>query len=512
MYRLLSDELLNLPFALVMFLGWTALACGCGRGVLKMLAPQYVRRVPWWNLFWWGWGGIIGFLQVAHLFVPVRLTMLPPLVAFAVYGYLGTPRSIRFPPARLALQGALILAALYISRQPYSNYDTALYHLNLIRWQTTHPLFPGLGHFNFQLALNQSYYLWGSLLRLDPLDLPIRPFLNTTLWWVAVQPSLRCVSRLFRNHRLPNRDLLPAVMFPLWLFVLVYQNLHNPTNDALVTLLTLKLVESVPMIARWRHGTRSSEALLVFWLAFWLLTAKLTAFGLCAGMGAWLGYRLLKGWRTRGGIPSAWFRVAAVLLVSGIVYLIRGWMMSGIPLYPAVIPPESTWAPWAIRGTEVLHDGQRVMSRMQSDTGVVMEIAHMWYRAAAGEPPNPPFDLNAPEQVWNQHRYWLPMFAVNFWKYANFRWTAPLILVLGLLLPFRFRRWRGGIALAAGFCVLQILFLVQTGPYVRFLSPVMWALTATLLALHLPAGPGPAARLIRVGLFGLWCGGWLGVL
>ena len=512
MFRLLTDELLNLPFALMVFLGWTALACGCGRGLLKILAPRHVNRVPWWNLFWWGWGGMIGFLQVAHLFLPVRAGMLLPVGAFAVYGYFGATFSLRVRRARLAMQGVLILAALYISRQPYNNYDTALYHLNLIRWQTTYPLFPGLGHFNFQLALNQSYYLWGSLLRLDPLDLPIRSFINTTLWWVAVQPSLRCVGHVFRNRRIPKRDLLPAVMFPLWLFVLVYQNLHNPTNDVLVTLLTLKLVESIPAVARWRHGTRASESLLLYWLAFWLLTVKLTTFALCAVIVIWIGTRLFRGWRAQRGLSADWYRVTGVLFVSGIVYLIRGWLMSGIPLYPAVIPPETTWAPWAIPGTEVLHDGQRAMSRMQGDMDVVKEVSQMWYRASAGHPPNPPFDLNAPEQVWNQHQFWLPMLSFTMWRYADFRWAVPLILGLGVLLPLRFRRWRGGIALAAGFCVLQILFVVGTGSHARFLLPPFWVLTATLLALHFPDGSGSRVRLVRVGLFGLWCGGWLGVL
>lgn len=508
----LLTEVFNFSFALLVFLGWTALACGCGRGVLKALAPRHVRRVPWWNHFWWGWGGIIGFLQVAHLLTPVRLPLLLPLAAFAVYGVLGASSLPRVRLPRLLAGGALVVLALLVSRQPYNNYDTALYHLNLIRWQTTHPLFPGLGHFNFQLALNQSYYLWGSLLRLDPLDLPIRPFLNTTLWWAAMQPSLRAVCRLFRNRRMGNRELLSAALFPLWLFVLGYQNLHNPTNDALVVLLTLKLVESVPAIARWRYGIRSPDALLVFWLAFWLLTAKLTTFGLCAALVFWLGIRLFLYWRARGGLPAEWVRVAAVLLVSGIVYLGRGWMMSGIPLYPAVIPPETTWAPWAIRGTEVLHDGQRVMSRMQGDSRVVQEIAHMWYRAAAGTPPNPPFDLNAPEQTWNQPRYWLPLLAATLWEYPDVRWAAPLILLFGLLLPFRFRRLRKGIALAAGFCVLQLAFLLATGPYVRFLAPVVWALTATFLVPLLPLGAGRAARLARVAIMGLWCGGWLGVL
>ena len=62
----------------------------------------------------------------------------------------------------------LVYWSLRIMKLP-TNYDTAAYHLQTIRWINTYPLIPGLGNLDTHIAFNQSYFELLSLFRFFPL-------------------------------------------------------------------------------------------------------------------------------------------------------------------------------------------------------------------------------------------------------------------------------------------------------------------------------------------------------
>ena len=49
-----------------------------------------------------------------------------------------------------------------------TNYDTAAYHLQVIRWLNEYPIIPGVGNIHSHLAYNQSYFGFLSLLQFFP--------------------------------------------------------------------------------------------------------------------------------------------------------------------------------------------------------------------------------------------------------------------------------------------------------------------------------------------------------
>src|SRR5204863_7475062 len=122
-------------------------------------------------LFWTGLALVILFLQVWHLFLPVDWKASLTVVVVGLSGLipktkddllrlraLNRPRLIFFG----AVPVALWLANVSL-RAPW-NYDSGLYHFQMIRWLNEYAIVPGLGNLEPRLAFNQSYFLYPALL------------------------------------------------------------------------------------------------------------------------------------------------------------------------------------------------------------------------------------------------------------------------------------------------------------------------------------------------------------
>jgi len=121
---------------------------------------------------WWiGWATTVAFLLAWHLALAITVwAWVPIAVAGATGAWMARKDWTRaLQPVlegRSGLAGLLVLALLAVAALtlgPERQYDTALYHLQSVRWAQAYPVLPGLANVDSRFAMNSSFFLFGAL-------------------------------------------------------------------------------------------------------------------------------------------------------------------------------------------------------------------------------------------------------------------------------------------------------------------------------------------------------------
>jgi len=300
--------------------------------------------------FWLGWGGALLFLQIYHCFWQVDLIALAVVGAAGILGLvlgrkelLEWPRSAepggrraRFVAAACWALGVLLLANHAIG--PIRNYDTALYHLQIVRWQTFSPVVTGLGNLYGRLAFNNSSLLYMAMLESGPWHGRAQHLGNGLLLVVLGGQAAASLAQLCRFAQPPRaHDLFVAAVTPR-LLQGAFTEVSGFSTDLpafalgiVVVALLLRLCLDDPAVS----GDVSGDAFAVCVLAAIGVTVKLSfvALGTTAFVAAlWCGFG-------RGGAagpaPRRLLIAAPVLaLLAVIPWMIRNVILSGYILYP----------------------------------------------------------------------------------------------------------------------------------------------------------------------------------
>jgi hypothetical protein len=154
-----------------------AVFIGIGRGVAALCAADS-PSLSLARAFWWGWAATLAFLQIWHLLLPVDGRATAMVVAAGAIGWLSTARRGFGLVWKQPLQGrsyvtwaAMVLTAIFVANLALGtpqNYDTGLYHLQAVRWNSHFAIVPGLGNLHGRLAFNNPSLLYASLLDVGP--------------------------------------------------------------------------------------------------------------------------------------------------------------------------------------------------------------------------------------------------------------------------------------------------------------------------------------------------------
>jgi hypothetical protein len=121
---------------------------------------------------WWiGWAVTVAFLLAWHLALAITVwAWFPIAVAGATGAWIARKdwaRAVQPVLQRRSwLAGLIVLAWLAIAALtlgPERQYDTALYHLQRVRWAQVYPVLPRLANVDFRFAMNSSFFLFGAL-------------------------------------------------------------------------------------------------------------------------------------------------------------------------------------------------------------------------------------------------------------------------------------------------------------------------------------------------------------
>jgi hypothetical protein len=328
-------------------------ACRCpARGAADLLLSAWV-----------GWACVISVLQIWNLVLPVdgRFSILLLVVGLLglVVGGQAPWRAVvaglsrKWPPLL-----ALGLVALWLANRALagpSHGDTGAYFVPVARWLGTYRLVPGLANLYYIFGLNQAYFLHVAMLEVGPLVRQSSHVANGIFVLLLFAQALLGLDRVLRwNRPRTPADLFHALFLPAAVLLGFGIFLTSPSPDLAIFALSVVLSgRFIDLLSR--PGPLPAPDFDVATIALLALVGpalKLTFAGLTAAL---LPMALLV-WavRDRPSRDSA-VRTLAVLAATAVltigVWMIRGVVVSGCPLFPSHVACFPV--PWAADASAV---------------------------------------------------------------------------------------------------------------------------------------------------------------
>lgn len=302
---------------------------------------------------WMGWALSLSLLQFIHLFVPLRPTSVLPLCGCGVilslkpaYQTVWKKRK-KFLRADVFILGAtgVAITSWIMSRAMLSTecYDTGLYHLSSVKWMNSFAIIPGLGNLHGRLAFNQSFFMYVASLNVYPIEGLGRSFGNSFLLLLAIAsitnmiwPLFQEPMRLFVDH--PLKYIAGLFTLPVLGYItLTSDGLTSPSPDMACCVLQIYLLVLLASgIIIWTDNIEHDPtwAVVLVVLALTSITIKLSNI-------AFSGSLILIGltfiWRVSASRRHILTRLALLCIIIFAVWCIRGYILSGVPLFPSVL-------------------------------------------------------------------------------------------------------------------------------------------------------------------------------
>lgn len=347
----------------LVLLGWLlagAALVGLGLWVRRLCRLGAEAEGFVYDSFWLGLALAIAALQVYHLARPVDdlaaigLLVVGGLGCAVHAGPLGraVKRGLGCPWFMLAAGGGTLwLANRALAACDAS--DSGLYHMIGMRWMIEHPIIPGLANLCGPLGFNNSIWLYDAALDAGPWTLRCTHLATPLLLLATYLRSCRAAAAWFTETG-PMRALRP---FQASLAVVVIDSAVSPHGASISTDLPAVLMLFAALDALLRLlaapaslGQKAFLTITAGTVAAAALTVKISAVALSAGIwglavvGFWLSVKdnARIDRYDRVGAPGPW-RLG--LLHAGLptvligVWLVRGVVQSGYPLFPATLLP-----------------------------------------------------------------------------------------------------------------------------------------------------------------------------
>lgn len=304
----------------VVFTGWGQL--------IRFALP---RSIPGFSNehFWIGFALCIAFLQIWHLWLPVDWPATVAVVALglagAIWKFKDLPKPHSGQPKLFMAVSAFILVwtVNQCLAAPYF-FDAGLYYFQSIRWLNEHAIVPGLGNLHGRLAFNQSYFLFPAVLNASP-------------WfgkgYHLANGFLVVVLAIQLLHRLLSPGSLRVRLFSAFMLVVVLkqaqrESLSSPMPDVAIFILgVLLMLWFVEFLESARASANWTALALIAVLG---ITFKLSFLGFGFATAA-LAFVMIK----TASQPNLLLRSATVGLLIGGVWVARGVITSGYPIYPS---------------------------------------------------------------------------------------------------------------------------------------------------------------------------------
>lgn len=357
MYQHIIDLSLFWVIYLILFLafyGWGRLLASS----LKLQIDTDVSTIC--RTIWIGWLGVICLLQIIHFWFAIDI-----VVSLFIYGIgtiLALPSFITYIKKQIQAQipRSYIIYGVFIfcficwiashSMLVPKNYDSGLYHFNVIRWNNSYPVIPGLGNLHSRFAFNQSFFLYVASLNFFPYINYGRSFANSFLFlllcWEVAWKMLKFL-QVWKSWKSSESFLcLPYLFVIPLLFYLSSENngMASPAPDLTATLIQIYMFFLFVQIvcgAREQKYLPDNIIALIFVAAISItiklsnLAYAMTIMSICALL--FFHFRHKTEFFARKTIISC-VLIAAIF----IPWIARSYILSGYPLYPSTIGKIST--------------------------------------------------------------------------------------------------------------------------------------------------------------------------
>jgi hypothetical protein len=319
-------------------LGWGNLTWRC----LGMSLPTKLSMLT----IWLGFCVVLSVLELIHLFAPINWSMTIGIAAVGCFGlwYKTTPPiqdvlSVltvalkRYPWQSLIVAIMIMLWCMRAMGTP-NNYDSGLYHFQSIRWLNEQPIVLGLGNLHWRLALNQAYFGFLALLNFAPFW--NKGYAAGGLFLLLL--TLLTVIEVAQKQSAQWKFSIGIVLFISLGFVAA--STVNPSPDNAVTLLEIVLFLYLLNLARnVSNGIQIDAdfvhcARAILFLCVAVVLTKLSSVGFAIGSVLCLALILIQT-KLLASVMS--LRIIVLMSVFIFVHLLRGYFLSGAPLFPSTI-------------------------------------------------------------------------------------------------------------------------------------------------------------------------------
>jgi hypothetical protein len=458
------------------------LSCfGWGRAVIQVLDTGDQRRCPGITLIWLGWATTLLLLQAAHFFFPLTAYVVAPIYIIGILFYIimrrraqnGSKGSVswalvcgclRDRSEFLRFAGAFMVvfaAACWIALQsmgPVMNYDSGLYHFNVIRWINSFPAVPGLGNLHGRLAFNQSFFIWVAGLNFFPFFNYGYAIANGFLFLLTVStcvlfllPALKRPVVIINSH--PFKYFAVIAAFPLLLSIALFSgDISSPSSDLASIFLQITIfIMFVRYMAEWVEERRQDfpGLITILILSATAITIKPSNLAFAVTV---ICICMIHAWKfshTRS-VSRLLFPVALVILV----WMFHGYVLSGVPFYPLAVG----WIPvdWAVPVEKINDTANWVYSWARQS------YTH-WSQVLGG---------------WEWFWPWMRQVSRNDGLIHELV-TAVFFFFTALAVAFLYKkktcfRWHDFVVLLPG--VFGVVFWFFTAPDPRFLNASSWCL------------------------------------
>lgn len=350
----LIQTLLLYVFLAAAYFGW---------GKVFILAAtrkkERTENIPHSFLIWSGWACSLLVFQSIHFFLPIHVYSVGPVLllgagfslAFLLRNGASPCGLLHFTGPQSKYVGVAIIIGLLMTGSwlasramlPPNIYDSGLYHLNVIRWTNEFPLVPGLGNLHGRLAFNSSFFTYVAALNLYPFFGNGRSIANSFLILLTVGTLFELLSPCLIQPRLllqasPMKWATPLLCIPVITYwALSSGGVMSPSPDLTSSLLQVTLfVIFVGSVARFLKDRTVPfpESLILCLLAATAITIKLSSVAFCGTIIVFAVLGILSG-AQRPLSHAVRFLLPPVVVL--IVFCLRGFVLSGAPLYPSAI-------------------------------------------------------------------------------------------------------------------------------------------------------------------------------
>ena len=303
-----------------------------GKFLAKILRIKIngIKRIT--TNIWLGWVFCIFFFSIYNLFLPINafascLFYFPGIIVFGVKYWnkmLSFYKSIAFIK-RIAIILTLFLAATVAIQLPM-NFDNGLYHFNNVRWANEHHIIKGLGNLHSRLGFNQLFFLYAA-------SLNFHPYLNDYAFHAvnSFLYALFCVSMILSGA------CIDLILLCLFFFIpMPYFWINNPNPDIASTIIQIITFRYFIEAINCKQNNKNSLFALVAIFASIMVSLKLSNAVFAIGLCLLTIYCLVKYPIDKNDNKPIKTSLSFILIFF-IIWLIRGYIQTGYPLFPSTI-------------------------------------------------------------------------------------------------------------------------------------------------------------------------------
>jgi hypothetical protein len=305
-------------------------------------------------LIWLGWAFSLFLVQVFHIFFPVDFIFSillfggGILIAIpTIYGALRRRSELCSISGFFLVLMLLLVTCWIVSRSmlPPQNYDSGLYHFNNIRWINSYHIIPGLGNLHGRLAFNQSFYAYVASLNLFPFFNYGRSIANSFLFLLLFSELIWNLQAVAKKPRIladahPFLHLPYLFVLPVLCYLSISSNvLASPTPDLTSTILQLLMfiILAQSLVSPLTGEGRDRQAMFLAVIAATAITIKLSNLAFSLVVILFCFFLFVQPFHDKRRLLIRCVRFAAPLFLMLAIWVTRGYIMSGYPLYPSTV-------------------------------------------------------------------------------------------------------------------------------------------------------------------------------